>query len=268
MTTESEAYKNQYDSSSNLKARMKLFDSTSSESIWSVLWKSYNFSPNSKVLEIGAGNGEFWVHNINLIPKGLKATITDLSEGMIKEAKERIQNPDFKFQTCSACDLNFENDSFDWVLAHFMLYHLEDPKQAFNEISRVLKRDGSFGVVLYEKPKIEINRDLEIALSILPEIRDVYNRTSRMRFFAEDARKLFGEYFEYQKETISIDEKSHNDAKLLTSYIMSLPAFQTDIIPEDFSDELCSAISSEIDTNGPIVHTYKTAYMIGSKPIR
>lgn len=142
------AYTNQYEDSKNLRARMKAFESSGGPSLWEQLWKLYNFQLGQKVLEVGGGNGQFWFENRFVIPESLEVLVTDLSAGMISEAQTRLKDTRIKFATADVHQLPFTDSSFDWVLSHFMFYHLPDPVAALQQILRVLAPSGRIGVVL------------------------------------------------------------------------------------------------------------------------
>jgi ubiquinone/menaquinone biosynthesis C-methylase UbiE len=142
MSAENHAVISQYDTSENLKKRMQLFSSNETESIWKKLWGLYQFSAGDRVLEIGGGNGEFWVQNIEKA-SSLHVTFTDQSQGMVDEARDRIGKSNFSFEAINAQSLPYEDNSLDWVIAHFMLYHLPEPEKTFAEVSSVLNPRGS-----------------------------------------------------------------------------------------------------------------------------
>ncbi len=73
-------------------------------------------------------------------------TLTDLSEGMLHDAKSGLAgcvSPErFRFSTADARSIPFPDASFDAVLANHMLYHVSERHQALKEIRRVLKPGG------------------------------------------------------------------------------------------------------------------------------
>lgn len=89
-------------------------------------------------LDLGIGTGLF---TQILREKGFRVIGVDISEEMLKIAKERgfevikhdLNNP-----------LPFENESFDFVFSMTSIEFLKDPKPLFNEVKRVLKKDGKF----------------------------------------------------------------------------------------------------------------------------
>ncbi len=102
--------------------------------------------PNQAVLDLGCGPAHYWAWGLerDRIPSSWKPTLTDLSPGMIKEAKTNLSRFDmeFMFEIADVCDLQFEDESFDIVTANYMLYHARSQELALEEIARVLKPGG------------------------------------------------------------------------------------------------------------------------------
>ncbi len=71
-------------------------------------------------------------------------TLTDLSQGMVDEAKLNVSehSGNFQFEIAYVCDLQFADNSFDVVTANYMLYHAKSQDIALAEIARVLKPGG------------------------------------------------------------------------------------------------------------------------------
>ncbi|MDX1413559.1 MAG: class I SAM-dependent methyltransferase [Candidatus Promineifilaceae bacterium] len=141
---------NQYKNSSNLGDRAQLHQRFSDNPVRWHRWifDFLNLTSGMEVLECGTGPGWLWQENLNQIPEECQITLTDLSPGMVAEAKEKIGTNDarFRFQVADVTSLPFENDSFDRVVANHMLYHVpnSDRVRAFAEIRRTLRPDGCF----------------------------------------------------------------------------------------------------------------------------
>lgn len=93
-----------------------------------------------KVLDIGTGTG---VLPRNLYKYGAHFTAADLSENLIKYAKELSRGMEIQYIVSSAEDLDLPNDSFDVVTACqcFMYF---DKDRLFQKIYRLLKNGGHF----------------------------------------------------------------------------------------------------------------------------
>ena len=94
-----------------------------------------------KVLDIGCGSGRI---TRKLLDKGADLVAADISEEMLKRLKKKFRN----LTTIKADieDLPFEDNSFDVVVATFVIVHLKDLQKAFDEVYRVLKPGGFFAL--------------------------------------------------------------------------------------------------------------------------
>ncbi|WP_240415973.1 MerR family transcriptional regulator [Paenibacillus periandrae] len=138
----------EYESALNLQTRIRLHDEFS---VNPYKWHQWLFDQlivpqNSTILELGCGDGALWKRNADRVPEGWDVTLTDLSEGMIHDAKEglqhRVPSNKFRFIPTDARSIPFPDASFDAVLANHMLYHVSERHQCLKEIRRVLKPGG------------------------------------------------------------------------------------------------------------------------------
>lgn len=102
----------------------------------------------SKVLDIGSGPG-----NIagQLAKVGASVTGVDFSSEMVETAKKRY--PQISFKLADAEELPFEADSFDAVVANYVVHHLARPEKAFGEVCRVLRPGGRFAFAVWGPPE-------------------------------------------------------------------------------------------------------------------
>lgn len=109
-----------------------------------------------KVLDVGAGTGRLVSRLVNA---GAEVTALDISEEMLK----KIKNKNIKKIVGEAEDLSFDDNSFDVVIATFLIVHLKDLGRFFDEVYRVLKPGGLFLVTNINQrkaPEIKIGKDL------------------------------------------------------------------------------------------------------------
>lgn len=103
--------------------------------------------PEDIVLECGCGTG--------LISKGIAAICneliaTDFSTGMLKKAKkncEHIEN--IAFQKADIMNLEYDDETFDKVVAGNVIHLLDEPYKALDELLRVCKKDGKVIIPTY-----------------------------------------------------------------------------------------------------------------------
>ena len=88
---------------------------------------------------LDAGCGEGYIFN-RLFSKNKRLQMTglDISNEALKTARKL--NPDSKFFEGSIYEMPFEDNKFDLVIASEVLEHLEKPKKALDEISRISKK--------------------------------------------------------------------------------------------------------------------------------
>ncbi len=137
----------QYKDATNLNARIALHARFArSEQPWYPwLAGQVDWPKEADVLEVGCGPGLFW-HSIAALLPPLRLTLTDLSPGMLDEARsvvDPVESIDLVgAEACDAQDLPFPDASFDVVVANHMLYHVPQPTRAAVEIARVLRPTG------------------------------------------------------------------------------------------------------------------------------
>lgn len=97
------------------------------------------YLPQGKILEIGSGAG---VDAKELIDRGYRYVGTDISLGLINEAKKR--NPNAKFIHQSVYELNFPESRFDGFWAVAILLHIPKSRidEALQKIHFVTKPSG------------------------------------------------------------------------------------------------------------------------------
>jgi methylase of polypeptide subunit release factors len=81
----------QYAKASNLNARLALHARFSTNPYGWFRWvfdRLLELPSQARVLEVGCGSGGVWMANLARIPSEWEITLTDLSEGMIAEAKQ------------------------------------------------------------------------------------------------------------------------------------------------------------------------------------
>ena len=108
--------------------------------------KSYAISkldikPNTKVLDVCCGSGDL-SRIIFAQNSTCKIIGIDFSEEMLNIAQKHSKNIQYLQQ--DATNLNFADNSFDYVVMGFGLRNIENQQAALSEIYRVLKPHGKF----------------------------------------------------------------------------------------------------------------------------
>ncbi len=137
----------QYKDATNLNARIALHArfARADEPWYPWLASRVDWPDGGEVLEVGCGPGLLWTSIAPVLPH-LRLTLTDLSEGMLDEARSVVEPIDsvglVATRACDAQDLPFADSSFDVVVANHMLYHVPEPTRAAAQFARVLRSDG------------------------------------------------------------------------------------------------------------------------------
>lgn len=128
------------------------------------LMEQYDFPPHARVLEVGCGTGLMWEGQQELIDTFDRLLLTDFSEGMLVDARQHLGGMrGVEFALADVQNLPCPDDSFDFIIANMMLYHVPDRPRAVAEIRRVLAPGGTFvcatygdnGIVPYLKRMME-----------------------------------------------------------------------------------------------------------------
>jgi ubiquinone/menaquinone biosynthesis C-methylase UbiE len=112
--------------------------------VWKLLSKGIK---QGNVLDIGTGSGLLAIELAKSTKdRSINITALDISSNMIKKAVENAREADvanrIKFVIGTAADLPFPNEYFDAVISYASLHHWLDPVAVFNEVARVIKKDG------------------------------------------------------------------------------------------------------------------------------
>lgn len=240
----------QYKDSTNLKVRINLHDRFSANKYGWFNWifDTINISAGEKILELGCGNGELWRCSEAKIPERSEIVLSDVSEGMISDAKENLENlnRNIQFQIIDCSELPFEDESFNVIIANHMIFYVKDREKTFSEIKRVLKKDGFFYCSTYgfqhmkQIEELTKSFDSRIALSEvnLQEIFGLENGEEQLKPWFSEIRKLL--YEDY----LIVD-----DYRPLLDYILSCHGNEHEIL-EGRYEEFEKYVKAKVEKNG------------------
>lgn len=147
--------KKQYQNVSNIMARISLHSEFSeNEQGWfEWMFEQYEIRPGSRVLELGCGDASLWLQNIDRIPEETEITLSDISDGIVRDARKTAvgRDPRFHFEVMDAHHINAPDASMDMVIANHVLFYCEDVQKVCREAARVLKPGGLFVCSTYGK---------------------------------------------------------------------------------------------------------------------
>ena len=116
---------------------------------------------SGKVLEVGVGTGK----NIKHYPVNVDLTAIDFSKGMISKAIKKYNNKDnVSFLQADIQKTDFEDNTFDTVLASYVFCSVPDPVKGLKEVGRICKKGGR--IVLLEHGRSE-NKIISFLMDLL-----------------------------------------------------------------------------------------------------
>lgn len=193
------------------------------------------------MLEVDAGPGGYWSEVVDLIHDSWDITVTDLSEGMVEQARERLGGLERPFTVLQADvqNLPFGDQTFDVVLANFMLYHVPDRRQALSEIHRVLRPGGKFYAMTNGRDHVrELNQLVE---SVAPGAV----RGEESGFSLENGIAQLVPWFHDVRVTRYPDSLRVTEAEPLVAYVRSyapLPAEKESALRNRIEDDLVKGL--------------------------
>ena len=245
--------KRQYQNASNISARIHLHSlfSHNNQSWFSWIFDQANFSDGQRVLEVGCGNATFWAENYAFIPDRLEAVLSDISGGMLRDARrtlgqviekerqtgagltDKVWDSRFSFRTFNCETIPYEDASFDLVLANHVLFYCEDIDTVSAEIARVLKPGGVFLCSTYGK---EHMKEISQLVSSFDD-RIVLSSTSLYDCFGkENGTDILAPHFSQITWRQYEDYLTIPEPEPLISYILSCHGNQNQYILEHYKE--------------------------------
>src|SRR6201981_1968670 len=117
-----------------------------------------------RVLEVGVGTGI----SLPLYSPNVRIFGTDISEAMLKKAKQRVAESRLKniegLAVMDAEKLEFPDNSFDVVMAQYVVTAVPNPEAALDEFARVVRPGGELIILTRVSADDGIRRVIEQAL--------------------------------------------------------------------------------------------------------
>ena len=175
LTGMEKSLKLQYQNATNISARIRLHrDYSANPQGWFPwIYGQCRIRSGMRILELGCGNGALWTENLSRIPPDIQIALSDISEGMLRDARRSIGPKDsrFSFQTFDCARIPYPDSRFDLVIANHVLFYCSDLPGVCREVRRVLRKKGRFVCSAYgrdhmkEISKLVTQFDSRIVLS-------------------------------------------------------------------------------------------------------
>ena len=237
LTGMEKSLKDQYQNATNISARIRLHrDFSQNKQGWFPwIYEQCHIVEGMKILEIGCGNGALWTENLSKLPDNVSVLLSDISEGMLRDARRNIgsEDPRFTFQVIDCHELPFADDSFDLVIAGHVLFYCDNLALACSEIARVMKPSGTFLSSTYGRKHMKEITDLVQAFDnrIVLAAENLYER-----FGLENGAELLEPHFKEIACFRYEDGIIINHAEPLIEYILSCHGNQNQILLDRYKD--------------------------------
>ena len=237
LTGMEKSMKNQYQDASNISARINLHSlySQNTKGWFPWIFEQLELKPGMKVLELGCGDGTLWNVDRDKIPEQTEIVVSDISDGMLRDARRTIGADDsrFRFRVFDAGRIPYDEDSFDLVIANHVLFYCEDIPKVCKEVKRVLKPGGRFVCSTYGNDHMREVSELVQKFDdrIVPAAKNLYERFGKEN--GEEILKKDFEKIEWRRYENSLIVP---EPEPLISYILSCHGNQGQYILDHYKE--------------------------------
>ncbi len=243
LTSMEKSLKSQYENANNISARIRLHKEYSINTMGWFPWiyqsgilpiLEQHPDTTIRILELGCGEGSLWLENLERLPKNVQITLSDISEGMIRDARRNLeQDPRFSYETFDCHSIPAQAGSFDIVIANHLLFYCDDIPQVCQEVKRILKPDGIFICSTYgSRHMIEITELVQkFDKRIVLAAENLYDR-----FGLDNGSQILENHFSQIHKTLYNDAIVINQAEPLIEYILSCHGNQNQYLLDRYQD--------------------------------
>lgn len=240
LTGMEQSLKNQYQNASNISSRISLHSlyAQNPKGWFPWIYEQCQIQTGMKILEVGCGDGTLWVQNKERLPADIQVTLTDVSEGMLRDARRALGTEEarFDFRVLDCQQIPYPENTFDLVVANHVLFYCDDLQTALTEIRRILKPEGRLVCSTYGNDHMKEVSELvqEFDEHIVLAADKLYEKFGR-----ENGAEILNSYF------FDIKWRTYEDCLIvpepepLISYILSCHGNQGQYIPERYREFFC-----------------------------
>lgn len=239
LTGMEKSLKNQYQNASNISSRINLHSlySQNKKGWFPWMYEQLGIESGMEVLEIGCGDGTLWAEKLKELPENVHLILSDISEGMLRDARRKIKLPpngcQITYQNFDCQRIPYENNSFNLVIANHLLFYCEDIEMVCQEIKRVLKPGGRLICSTYGKNHMKEVGELVGGFDdrIVLSAERLYEK-----FGKENGSRILSPYFSKVEWVEYEDSLLVKEPEPLLSYILSCHGNQGQYITERYKE--------------------------------
>lgn len=237
LTNAEKNLKKQYQDASNVSARIHLHQlySQNQQGWFPWLFQQYPITSNMRVLELGCGDGTLWLHNLELLPSDIGIILSDISTGMLGDARRMIGSDDirFQFQAFDCHSLPFSDQTFDLIIANHLLFYCDDIQKVCSEVQRVLRPNGQFICSTYGKKHMQ---EISQLVHGFDEHITLSDDNLPQRFGRENGTAILKNYFPNTAWCSYEDHLLVTEPEPLISYVLSCHGNQNQYLLNRYKD--------------------------------
>lgn len=237
LTGMEKSLKNQYQNATNISSRINLHSlySQNKQGWFPWIFEQCRISPGLRILELGCGDGTLWTDNLSLLPEDISITLSDISSGMLRDARRAIGSSDtrFAFRSFDCRKIPYKDESFDLVIANHVLFYCDDIPSVLKEVRRVLAPGGRFLCSAYGKAHMQ-----EVSQLVQDFDERIVLSADRLyeRFGRENGQSILTPFFPKSQWLSYEDCLLVQDAEPLISYVLSCHGNQNQYILDRYKE--------------------------------
>lgn len=241
LTSMEKSLKSQYENANNISARIRLHKdySTNKQGWFPWIYETgilpiINGKTSIQILELGCGEGSLWLENLSTLPSSVHITLSDISEGMIRDVRRNLGNDSrFAYETFDCHSIPAKNNSYDIVIANHLLFYCNDITQVCNEIRRVLKPDGLLLCSTYGSKHM---REITALVQKFDKRISLAAENLYERFGLDNGEEILSSFFSHVEKHYYEDQIVISNAEPLIEYILSCHGNQNQYLLDRYQD--------------------------------
>ena len=240
-----------YDDADDLKIRIDIQTrfSTHQTNWFQWLFKHLVLPDAGRILDLGSGPGDLWLNNSAQTSERFSIVLSDLSLGMLTEARSNIDSVKqvFSYSVLDAQSLPFPDGMFECVLASGLLDHLTNRNKGLAEIFRVLKSGGRFYTTCGSHTHLQ-----EVQTLVEPYLGgDIDFGGDPHRFGLENGREILSQWFTQIEVARYKDILFIEQPEPVLLYVFSEAEVRSKLTPES-RQAFVSSVRQQIAQEGAI----------------